>query len=108
MKKYLTLVSIAVIMIATPVLAKDEVRTRQSEERADGDMNNKGYGMMNDYFDRIDANRDGYISPEEHNAFAQEKWMEADKNDDGMLSRDEVRVMKKKMHGNMKGKKSGY
>jgi hypothetical protein len=44
-------------------------------------------------FDRLDANRDGYLSAAEleRESAAQANWIAADRNNDGRISRDEFR-----------------
>jgi Ca2+-binding EF-hand superfamily protein len=43
------------------------------------------------YFDRIDKNADGLITPNEQREFADEKFKELDLDADGRISRDEFK-----------------
>lgn len=62
-------------------------------------------------FDQLDANHDGYVTPDELHAHMQAKIRERaakmfdriDTNHDGSISRDEMQAAMLKMHGRMHG-----
>lgn len=54
------------------------------------------------YLNKMDADKDGAVSEDEHEEFAEKMFEDADTNDDDVLSRDELIACKKKEMDEMK------
>lgn len=77
--------------------AKHEFKKMTPEE-----MKAKREEMSKKFFDKMDTNKDGVISQEEHDAFVKNKsdkrFEEMDTNKDGKITKEEFDASKKKMH----------
>jgi len=60
----------------------------------------QGDGKRGSLFQQMDANSDGAISVEEHEAMAAERFAAMDTNGDGKVTKDEMRGHWKGMHKN--------
>lgn len=90
MKKLMLLTSVAA-MIAAPALAN----TYKDRTMRDGDMRGDKMSQRTEYyFKQIDTNGDNYISRNEQEAFSRKMWNEADSNNDGRLSMQEIKDQK--------------
>lgn len=78
--KKLLMAATALCLVAAPAFAN---------EKHDGHM-------AETWFKKMDTNNDGYVSKEEHAAFADKMFSEADTNNDGKLTLEEVRAQKMK------------
>jgi hypothetical protein len=81
MKTLLSLTAVLAMAAAMPALAA-----------TDKDMDAK----MDMKFEKMDTNKDGAISQQEHDAFSKKMFTEADTNNDSKLSRDELHAQKMK------------
>ena len=82
MKKALIFQILIAIALITPAFAHD----------VDHDQ------FERDHFDRVDTNRDGYISPAEHSTFWSQMFAKSDINSDGKISYDEFLAAKRAEH----------
>lgn len=84
----------AAVVLALPLTAIAQ-QPQQPERKPQAQERSAAAGATvardEDLFDRLDANRDGYLSPAEleREAAAQANWIAADRNNDGRISRDE-------------------
>jgi hypothetical protein len=93
MKRLLT-VAVALTCSWT-AMAQQQPDKREAKPAAEARSAAAGGTVANDdgLFDRLDANRDGYLSAAELERETAERanWIAADRNNDGRISRDEFR-----------------
>jgi hypothetical protein len=77
MNKALTLAGMLSVFAALPAGATDMCARNHNK-------------MLNHMMMKMDADRDGFISEDEHQTAAERMFIRADKNDDGYLSKQEV------------------
>ena len=84
-----TTLALAVIAIATTAHADTHGVKRDGNKHAQ-------------YFEKIDTNKDGSISLQEHQAYSSQKFLKMDANQDGLVSKDEAMAAKKEKRDKMK------
>ena len=95
-------------LIALSLLAVCSAPAIAHDMRSDDDMDGKDkMGMMmqmkTDYYlNKMDSNKDGYVSRAEHKTFADNMFKDADTNNDGKISGQELMDAKWKEHDDMK------
>lgn len=97
MKKFLTVSLLASAAMVTACAGDDYDRAPHHPQNERVYLEREAYydsktGRADYYFDSIDYNGNGLISPSEHAAFAEMSFEDADLNGDGYLSRAEVRT----------------
>lgn len=93
---------VAGIAFASPLQDSMQSDSMQSDSMQNGMMHHKG--MMNmPGFDKLDANRDGYVSMDEmkmaHHPMMMDHWNKMDANADGKVSRSEYMAFKQQSMG---------
>ena len=83
MKKLLAITAVA-ICLSAPAYANDKNNSSKAEWKADY------------YMKQIDTNNDGSISKEEHTAFGEKMFTDADTDKNGMISKEELKAEKMK------------
>lgn len=91
MTKFTALCAILAITAATPALAFG------GPEKKDA--------IMQKHFEMVDTNKDGKISEDESEKFAERKFKEADANGDGYITQAEAKAQHEKEWSNWKDKK---
>lgn len=83
MKTMLTALTMVMMLGAAPAMA-EHTPEHKAEMKAEH------------YMMKIDTNKDGMISEDEHEDFGEKMFMEADTNKDVMISKDELKAQKLK------------
>lgn len=103
MKKYIMMTLFATCL-SMPAMANDP-------DMKKGDAKDMKNGMISRMMDKMDTNNDSFVSKEEHDAFSDKKFADADSNKDGKLSSAEMMDAADKWYdkthegkGDMKGK----
>ncbi|MCD8493982.1 MAG: EF-hand domain-containing protein [Alphaproteobacteria bacterium] len=87
MKKFLTIVTLALATIPAASYAQDNTPTPPPGPA--GAMGHEGSGKM---LKDADTNGDGMISKDEFTAFHEKRFTEMDTNSDGQISQDEIKA----------------
>lgn len=93
---------VALAVAVTPYIASAQTDTPKKASKAPGDPHAAAGGTVNlTGFDRLDRNRDGYISRDEAKDAPelQTRYSELDRNNDGKLSREEYDTLKAEAAG---------
>lgn len=83
--------ALATVCVGSPVFAD-----QQAEKK------HRHHHRLEHYFNRVDTNQDGFISQQEQLDFSSQRFLAADENGDGMLTREEMKKMRGKHRGGMK------
>lgn len=95
MKKTLALLAMLMLCNTLPAFAADTAAATATAA-AKGDKTTRMLKKGGYYLNRMDTNKDGRVSPSEHEAFAEQMFRDADTNGDKMLTSQEIGEAKMK------------
>lgn len=95
MNHFIGMATAVALAFSSTAMAQQQPEKRDAKPAAEARSAAAGGTVASDdgLFDRLDANRDGYLSAAELERESAERanWIAADRNNDGRISRDEFR-----------------